>query len=133
MSVAFVSGSYINFICYINSVILHPHVPQVQSFQFDTFNPRLSQPGCLQVQELRLQVRALQMVSGLDTSAAGADDSSAPAGGGGGGGSGWEAAPALEAMLVERARRCEHDATVARLAAAAAQGAWTTRRPTCLF
>ncbi len=58
-----------------------------------------------QVEELRLQLRALQVVSGL-----GAEE----AGSGGGG---------LEAMLVDKARHCEHEATVARLAAAEAKGA----------
>lgn len=62
-------------------------------------------------------MRALQMVSGLETSSPGGADDGPSAGGGG------REAPALEAMLVERARRCEHEATVARLAAAAAQGA----------
>lgn len=72
-----------------------------------------------QVQELRLQVRALQMVSGLSDGGGSEGD-----GGNGGGG-----APPLEAMLVERARRCEHDATVARLAAAEAQGEARTTPP----
>ena len=78
------------------------------------------------MRELRLQLRALQVVSGLGSgedigSGVGADGNG---GDGGGGGSGKASGSGgLEAMLVDKARRCEHEATVARLAAAGAQGA----------
>lgn len=80
--------------------------------------------------ELRLQLRALQVVSGLGSSEdTGSGAGTGGAGGGDGGGNPGAAGgkgPAsggLEAMLVDKARRCEHEATVARLAAAQAQGA----------
>lgn len=70
------------------------------------------------MRELRLQLCALQTVSGLG----GADDAESEAGSSGNGGGGG----GLEAMLVDKARRCEHEATVARLAAAQARGvAWS--------
>jgi hypothetical protein len=75
------------------------------------------------VRELRLQLRALQVVSGLGSG----EDAGSEASGGGGDGGGASSRGAggggLEAMLVDKARRCEHEATVARLAAAQAQGA----------
>jgi hypothetical protein len=81
-----------------------------------------------QVTELRLQLRALQMVSGLgsseDVSSGGNGSAGGDSGGGGSGGGGKASGNGgLEAMLVDKARRCEHEATVARLAAAQAQGA----------
>lgn len=80
--------------------------------------------------ELRLQLRALQVVSGLG-SGEDAGSGAGPSGNGGGGGSGEggggsgkpSGSGGLEAMLVDKARRCEHEATVARLAATQAQGA----------
>lgn len=64
------------------------------------------------------------MVTGLATDGDEIDSSSSENAGGNGGRSG-SSSRGLEAMLVERARRCEHDATTARLAAAQAQGGST--------
>ncbi len=68
-----------------------------------------------QVEELRYQVRALQAVAGYGAAADG-DDPGGEAGPGRGSSS-------LEALLVDKARRLEHELTMARLQVAEARGA----------
>lgn len=77
-----------------------------------------ARPLVAEVQELRTQIRGLQMVAGLEDDQDGEEDATI---GGNNSGGGAGKGKGLEAMLVERTRRCEHDATIARLAAVEAQ------------
>ena len=75
----------------------------------------------LQVEDLRYQVRALQAVAGYGAPADG-DNGDAANGEAGSGGRGSTSSSSLEALLVDKARRLEHELTMARLQLAEAQG-----------
>ena len=77
----------------------------------------------MQVEELRYQVRALQAVAGYGAPADGDEGSDAVGGEAGPGGRG---SSSLEALLVDKARRLEHELTMARLQVADVQGALQT-------
>jgi homeobox protein cut-like len=77
-----------------------------------------SEPFLRQVDDLRHQVRALQAVAGYGAPADGDDG----AGGGDDEGARLGRGASLEALLVDKARRLEHELTMARLQVAEAQG-----------
>ena len=80
-----------------------------------------------QVDDLRHQVRALQAVAGYGAPADG-DEGHGVEGAGTGPGRG----ASLEALLVDKARRLEHELTMARLQVAEAQGGHIIHRACCL-